>query len=735
MAAVCDAIDSDSMKPRLLSCAIASLRGLLFLTSVVFFVSAKAMAIDPWHGNPWFWSHDSNPIMLIGGSDDDNLFQWPEDRLLDHLNRMQSVGANLVRNTMSDRRDQGFEIYPFLRLDSGQYDLGQWNPEYWSRFARFLRETHSRKIFVQLEIWDRFDFTDQRASDPDRWQTHPYNPVNNINYTQAQTGLASHYPLHPGKNVQPFFFSTPKQRNLTELLRVQQNFVAKLLDFSLQYDHVLYCIDNETSGEEAWSTYWAEFIQQRANSENKNVCITEMWDDWDLTSHQHNRTFAHPDRFRFVDISQNNHNSGTLHWDRLAAVREQIAHRPRPMNSIKIYGATGNKFGHRDQDAIERFWRNLLGGVAAVRFHRPNSGIGLNATAMNCIRAARQVEARVPFWCLQPHPNLVAGASPNHVYVAATKNQSTIVLYFPARAQEQEPALPRALSSPWNNQAWRVSWIDIDQGKSIVINQSIDPSAIQPAANGNCVAILRRNDAPLLAGEYFEIAGKRCFLMNPSTASANEKQPWVMYAPTLLPDYPDEHERWLHSQILNAGVAIAGIDIGEAYGSPDCVKAMNELYDHLTRKRGFADRVALLGRSRGGLWVTAWANANADKVAAIAGIYPVFDLESYPGVAKAASAYGLPADELQQNLNELNPIQQASRIVLANIPMHLIHGVEDRVVPFSKNSDAMRELFFEAAKPDRITVETIPDQGHNYWSGFFTSQAMAQFLIEHAKAP
>ena len=41
------------------------------------------------------------------------------------------------------------------------------------------------------------------------------------------------------------------------------------------------------------------------------------------------------------------------------------------MNTTKIYGADGNKFGHTDQDAIERFWRHLLGGVASGSLPSP----------------------------------------------------------------------------------------------------------------------------------------------------------------------------------------------------------------------------------------------------------------------------------------------------------------------------------------------------------------------------
>ena len=114
----------------------------------------------------------------------------------------------------------------------------------------------------------------------------------------------------------------------------------------------------------------------------------------------------------------------------------------------------------------------------------------------------------------------------------------------------------------------------------------------------------------------------------------------------------------MHEQFLAAGVAVAGIDVGEAYGSPKGRELFTTLYRELTGERGFAARPCLLGRSRGGLWVTSWAAENPDKVAGIAGIYPVFDLRSYPGLDKAAPAYGLTPEELEARLGELNPIER-----------------------------------------------------------------------------
>ncbi len=383
-------------------------------------VGSANEGIRPWTKNPRYWQYKGKPVLLLGGSKDDNLFQIPG--LEEHLDEMVKVGANYIRNTMSDRPDGGFEVYPFRRLDNGKYDLEQWNDEYWLRFENMLRWTKKRDIIVQIEVWDRFDYSGRN------WELHPYNPKNNVNYDYDQSGFAEHYPDHPSANKQPFFFTTPYQRNNQVVLRYQQRFVDKMLSYTLQYDHVLYCIDNETSGEEAWSRYWAEYVQKRAQARGKTVYITEMWDAWDLKAPMHRRTLDNPNLYAFVETSQNNHQKGETHWDNLLWVRDYIKQRPRPLNSVKIYGADTGRYG-TDQDGIERFWRLLLGGAAAVRFHRPPAGLGLSPLAANSIRAARKVEGLVKFWDLEPDLSVLSDRQPNEAYAAVRPGRAYVV-YF-----------------------------------------------------------------------------------------------------------------------------------------------------------------------------------------------------------------------------------------------------------------------------------------------------------------
>lgn len=237
----------------------------------------------------------------------------------------------------------------------------------------------------------------------------------------------------------------------------------------------------------------------------------------------------------------------------------------------------------------------------------------------------------------------------------------------------------------------------------------------------------------ILPGESFLIEERPAFVLLPAEEKRSDPQPWVLYAPT-LPAYPDSHEKWMHEQFLAAGVAVAGIDAGEAYGSPRGTQLMTALYEELTQKRGFAKKPCLLGRSRGGLWVSAFAIAHPDKVAGIAGIYPVFDLATYPGLEKAAPAYELTTEELQANLALHNPIARADVLAKAKIPVCIIHGDEDAVVPLKENSASLAAAYERSGAADSMQLIVAKGQGHNFWEGFFRCQELVDFAIRQANA-
>jgi len=235
-----------------------------------------------------------------------------------------------------------------------------------------------------------------------------------------------------------------------------------------------------------------------------------------------------------------------------------------------------------------------------------------------------------------------------------------------------------------------------------------------------------------LPGENFTLRGRPAFVLLPDPAKRSTPQPWVFYAPT-LPCCPDEAERWMHEQFLKAGVAVAGIDVGEAYGSPKSHEFFDALYSELTQRRGFARKACLFGRSRGGLWASSWAIANPDRVAGLIGIYPVYDLRSYPGLATAAPAYGLTPTELEQRLAEFNPVARLSTLARAKIPVTIIHGDVDKTVPLPENSGALLRQYEAEGVGNLVRLIVLKGQGHNFYEGFFHSQEVVDFAIQTAQ--
>lgn len=407
--------------------------------------SGSMSYIKPYSANPFYWQYKGEPVLLLGATDYDNLFQC--NYIESHLDSLVSYGGNYVRNVMSDRGIN--QQKAFAMNNDGLYDLDRWNDEYWERFENTLKLSRDRDIIVQIELWNRRDHS------RDEWLYNPYHPENNINYTYVESGLDSLYPLHPGANVQPFFFTVPELDNNEILLKYQNAFVSKLLSISLTYGNVLYCISNESGADEEWATYWAEFIKSHAG--NREVYITEMWDSSNMGSEEQRRTFDHPERYGYIDISQSAHQVGYANWISARTVFEYINDNPRPINCVKIYGRDSYDWmnaGMSSTTSRETFFRNIIGGFASNRFHRPPYGLGMDQTTLNCIKTIRKIEEIVKMWDIEPRMDLLQDYEENLAYLAAQEGEFYLV-YFTGKGKVK-------LDLSGSDNTFDIRWIDIE---------------------------------------------------------------------------------------------------------------------------------------------------------------------------------------------------------------------------------------------------------------------------------
>ena len=242
-------------------------------------------------------------------------------------------------------------------------------------------------------------------------------------------------------------------------------------------------------------------------------------------------------------------------------------------------------------------------------------------------------------------------------------------------------------------------------------------------------AMSKPSKALPIAGEVFGVKGNTAFLILPRQVATRKETPWVWYAPT-LPGLPGTEEKWMFQKFLDAGMAVAGIDVGESYGNPAGRALFAALYEELVQKQGLSKTPCLLARSRGGLMLYNWAVEHPSSVGCVAGIYPVCNLSSYPGINKACGAYGMTEEQLNAMLPEHNPIDRLAPLARAHVPIYHIHGDSDTVVPLEMNSGEFARRYRQLGGV--MTLNVIKGQGHNMWSGWFQCQELIDFVIIQA---
>ncbi|MDT8300559.1 MAG: hypothetical protein RQ760_03680 [Sedimentisphaerales bacterium] len=416
---------------------------LLSLTMVCAGLTAQSEVenrIKPYDQNPIYWQYKEKPVVLIGGSFQDNPFQWAginQTALQNHLDILKNCGGNYIRNTISARRSGGASTYPlsiegmawaFHKQMDGRFDLETGNDEYLSRLITFLSECQTRNIIVQLEFMDAQDTA---------WEENPWHPQNNINLDGYNPGWVKKSLYHLDGVHDP------------KLGEIQRKWIQRVLDITLRYDNILYQISNENGADYEWSDYWAHFIRDIADQNGKLISITDSrryhnpsyyektFQNWEHKENRHPVTAMRNDAplYNFLDISQNGGNVGDTHYENLIWYRNQVlAHHPRPINHTKLYSfiwPTGMFWGwdknynyspgEREDRAGWRMWRTIFGGAAGVRFHRNESedsasgytngdfdwGIGLNPLAQTHIKSMRMFLDEVNIFTMEPRNDLI----------------------------------------------------------------------------------------------------------------------------------------------------------------------------------------------------------------------------------------------------------------------------------------------------------------------------------------
>ena len=129
-----------------------------------------------------------------------------------------------------------------------------------------------------------------------------------------------------------------------------------------------------------------------------------------------------------------------------------------------------------------------------------------------------------------------------------------------------------------------------------------------------------------------------------------------------------------------------------------------------------------------------WAAEHPVDVRCIAGIYPLLNLASWPPggsplLSQAATAYGYASlPEFQKQLIQLSPLSHAGPLAKAKIPILILHGDSDRIVPVRENSQPFVTACTGLGGTAQLLI--VPGKGHEEVDEYFKSDRLLQFLLD-----
>jgi predicted esterase len=92
--------------------------------------------------------------------------------------------------------------------------------------------------------------------------------------------------------------------------------------------------------------------------------------------------------------------------------------------------------------------------------------------------------------------------------------------------------------------------------------------------------------------------------------------------------------------------------------------------------------------------------------------------------------FGMDRDTFSGVVDQHNPINHLLGLAKAKVPICIVHGDSDRVVPLEENSAIVAERYLKLGGEAKI--EVVPGKGHQVDDGFFKSTELIEFMINRS---
>jgi len=207
--------------------------------------------------------------------------------------------------------------------------------------------------------------------------------------------------------------------------------------------------------------------------------------------------------------------------------------------------------------------------------------------------------------------------------------------------------------------------------------------------------------------EKIDLAGNTLNLTVPDKAAPGK--PWLW-----IGEFAG-HLKAFEAGLVEKGWHIAYVAQRDKFGSPGAMDVWEKVYAELHGKRGLAPKPALLGISRGGLYVNAWTRLHSDRVSVLYLDNGVCDIRSWPGGyqlgkkgkgsrrdwAKYKTEFGF-ADDATALEDSVDPTDGLLPAIKADVLLISCHGTADRTVPYEDNAAKLVNLW--QRKAGRVKV-------------------------------
>jgi pimeloyl-ACP methyl ester carboxylesterase len=194
--------------------------------------------------------------------------------------------------------------------------------------------------------------------------------------------------------------------------------------------------------------------------------------------------------------------------------------------------------------------------------------------------------------------------------------------------------------------------------------------------------------------------------------------------------------------LLADGFHLVYINVGNTFGCPDALKHWDVLYRELTGEHGLSRKPVLEGLSRGGLYCFNWAADHPRQVACILADNAVLDFKSWPGgKGKGKGSAGdwqkLLADyrfssEAEALAYKKNPVDNLQPLAQAKVPLFLLCGDADDVVPYPENGALVQQRYEKLGGP--VTVLIKQGLGHHP-HGLTDPSPAVEFILKQTLPP